>query len=60
MKRVNHIGTNRVGVGGVELGSRRIIGESATDVAELAELFDNRIDITSELDQGWVEGSSAA
>ena len=45
MERVNHLETNRFGVGGVELGSRRILEESATDVAELAELFNHRIDI---------------
>ena len=43
---MNHLGTDRVRVGGVELGSIRILGESATIVAESAELFNHRIGIT--------------
>ena len=45
MERVDHLGTECVGEGVVELGSRRILGESATDVANSAELFNHRIGI---------------
>ena len=47
MKRIDHIGTDRVGVGGAEQESRKILAESATDVAKLAELFNHRISITN-------------
>ena len=36
MKRIIHLGTNFVGVGGIEIESRRIL-------AELAELFSHRL-----------------
>ena len=46
IERVNYLGTDRVEVGGVVLESGRILGESATNVVESAELFDQRICIT--------------
>ena len=45
MERVNDLETDRIGVGGVKLGSRRILGESATNVEESAELFNQRIGV---------------
>ena len=47
MERVDHLGTDRVGVGGVEQESKKILAEPATDVARLAELFNHRICITN-------------
>ena len=47
MERVDHLGTNRVGVGGAEQESRNILAEPVTDVARLAELFHHRIGITN-------------
>ena len=47
MERVNHLGTERVGVGNAEQKSRKILAEPATDVARLTELFNHRIGITN-------------
>ena len=47
MERVDHLGTDRVGVGGAEQESGKILVEPATDVARLAGLFNHRIDITN-------------
>ena len=47
MERVDHLGTDRVGVGDAEQDFGKILAEPATDVARLAELFNHRIGITN-------------
>ena len=47
MERVDNPGTVRVGVGGAEQVSGKIIAEPATDVARLPELFNHGIGITN-------------
>ena len=46
MERVDHLGTDRFGVGSAEQESRKILAEPATDGVRLTELFSHRIGIT--------------
>ena len=46
MEMITLLGIDRIGIGRAELESRRILAESAANVAKSAELFNHRIGIT--------------
>ena len=47
IERVDHLGTDRVGVGGMEKESGKILAKPTTDGPRLAELCNHRIGITN-------------